>query len=128
MGKYPNKGMNALAKENPEVAKKIMGYRDGGLSTVERAMDTNEDGVVSDKERKDYLDMMESEKNDLRSEGAGAVPIERAHGGMVRKYRYGGEVEGYRHGGLAKGKKCKHRGKVRGTGAAIRGAKFTGVK
>ena len=71
------------------------------------------------------------------------------HGGMVKKYRGGGEVKsypneglralakeapevvermGFRKGGLAKGKKCKHRGKVRGTGAAIRGAKFTGVK
>ena len=129
MDKYPNKGMNALAKEKPEVAKKIMGYSDGGLSTVERAMDTNEDGKVSDKERKDYLDMMESEENDLRSKGAGAVPIERADGGMVRKYRHGGEVKGYAGGGMAaKGKKCKHRGKVRGTGAAIRGVKFTGVK
>ena len=81
-----------------------------------------------------------------------------AHGGMVRKYgsggevkRYpneglkalakeapevvarmgykkGGEVKGYRDGGLAKGQSCPHRGKVRGTGAAIRGAKFTGTK
>ena len=129
MGKYPNKGMNALAKEKPEVAKKIMGYRDGGLSTVERAMDTNEDGKVSDKEKQDYLDMMKSEENDLRSKGAGAVPIKKAGGGMVRKYRYGGEVKGYRDGGMAaKGKKCPHRGTVRGTGAAIGGAKFTGVK
>ena len=29
-GKYPSKGMNSLAKKNPEVAKKIMGYKDGG--------------------------------------------------------------------------------------------------
>jgi hypothetical protein len=28
--KYPNKGMNSLAKKNPKVAKKIMGYKDGG--------------------------------------------------------------------------------------------------
>ena len=129
MDKYPNKGMNALAKKNPKVAKKIMGYRDGGLSTVERAMDTNEDGKVSDKEREDYLDMMKSEENDLRSKGAGAVPIKKAGGGMVRKYGHGGEVKGYRDGGMAvKGKKCPHRGTVRGTGAAIGGGKFRGVR
>lgn len=51
------------------------------------------------------------------------------HGGMVKKYRYGGEVKGYRDGGMAvKGKKCPHRGTVKGTGAAIGGAKFTGVR
>ena len=56
---------------------------------------------MSDKERKDYLDMMKSEENDLRTKGAGAVPIKEAGGGMVRKYRYGGEVKGYRDGGMA---------------------------
>ena len=51
------------------------------------------------------------------------------HGGMVKKYRYGGEVKGYRDGGMAeKGKKCPHRGTVRGTGAAIGGGKFRGVR
>mgnify|MGYP003124249441 CR=1 FL=1 len=30
-GKYPTKGMNALAKKNPEVAKDIMGYKKGKL-------------------------------------------------------------------------------------------------
>ena len=34
--KYPNKGMNSLAKKNPKVAKKIMGYKDGGK--VEKVM------------------------------------------------------------------------------------------
>ena len=29
-GKYPSKGMNALAKKRPDVAKKIMGYKEGG--------------------------------------------------------------------------------------------------
>ena len=28
--KYPSKGMNALAEKRPDVAKKIMGYKDGG--------------------------------------------------------------------------------------------------
>ena len=28
--KYPTEGMNALAEERPDVAKKIMGYKDGG--------------------------------------------------------------------------------------------------
>tara|TARA_B100001059_G_scaffold181653_2_gene182678 strand:- start:7840 stop:8190 length:351 start_codon:yes stop_codon:yes gene_type:complete len=116
MGKYPNKGMNALAKDKPEVAKKIMGYKDGGLSTVQKAMDTNEDGKVSDKEKQDYLDMMKSESNTLRSKV------------FPKRMRDGGMVKGYNQGGLAKGKKCPHRGTVRGTGAAIGGAKFTGVK
>tara|TARA_A100001011_G_scaffold330430_1_gene356241 strand:+ start:812 stop:1033 length:222 start_codon:yes stop_codon:yes gene_type:complete len=31
-GKYPTKGMNALAKKRPDVAKKIMGYKEGGLT------------------------------------------------------------------------------------------------
>jgi len=30
-GRYPNKGMNTLSKKNPEVAKKIMGYKKGKL-------------------------------------------------------------------------------------------------
>ena len=30
-GKYPSKGMNKLASERPDVAKKIMGYKKGGL-------------------------------------------------------------------------------------------------
>ena len=29
-GKYPSKGMNKLAKKRPDVAKKIMGYKEGG--------------------------------------------------------------------------------------------------
>ena len=49
-------------------------------------------------------------------------------GGHVKKYRYGGEVKGYRDGGMVKGQSCPHRGKVRGTGAAMGGAKFTGTK
>jgi hypothetical protein len=31
-GKYPTKGMNALAKKRPDVAKQIMGYKEGGLA------------------------------------------------------------------------------------------------
>tara|TARA_R100001460_G_scaffold70739_1_gene111423 strand:+ start:484 stop:660 length:177 start_codon:yes stop_codon:yes gene_type:complete len=30
-GKYPSKGMNKLAEKRPDVAKKIMGYKKGGL-------------------------------------------------------------------------------------------------
>ena len=29
-GKYPSKGMNKLASKRPDVAKKIMGYKEGG--------------------------------------------------------------------------------------------------
>jgi len=32
-GKYPSKGMNKLAEGNPDVAKKIMGYKKGGKAT-----------------------------------------------------------------------------------------------
>jgi len=117
MGKYPNKGMNALAKKNPKVAKKIMGYADGGmaeLSKVEKLMDTNKDGKVSPKEKQDYFDMMESDRT------RGVKPM---------RMRDGGYVKGYRDGGMAvKGKKCPHRGKVRGTGIAMGGAKFTGTR
>ena len=30
--KYPTKGMNALASERPDVAEKIMGYKEGGMA------------------------------------------------------------------------------------------------
>ncbi len=33
-GKYPSKGMNALAKKRPDVAKKIMGYKEGGRAEM----------------------------------------------------------------------------------------------
>ena len=32
-GKYPSKGMNSLASERPDVAKKIMGYKKGGAAS-----------------------------------------------------------------------------------------------
>ena len=35
---------------------------------------------------------------------------------------------GFKEGGIAKGGKCPHRGKVRGTGAAVRGVKFVGTR
>jgi len=34
-GKYPSKGMNALAKKRPDVAKKIMGYKQGGSIQIQ---------------------------------------------------------------------------------------------
>jgi len=34
-GKYPSDGMNTLASKNPGVAKKIMGYKDGGATRKE---------------------------------------------------------------------------------------------
>lgn len=121
MDKYPNKGMNALAKEKPEVAKKIMGYAPGGsvvaeeMTPAQKAMDKNNDGIVSPKEEKEYLEMMKSEENDLRSKGAKPV----------KKYRYGGEVKKYAHGGMH----CEHRPDgIRGGGCAQGGMKFTGVK
>ena len=33
-GKYPSKGMNALAKKRPDVAKKIMGFKKGGRAKM----------------------------------------------------------------------------------------------
>jgi hypothetical protein len=35
-GKYPSKGMNALAKKRPDVAKKIMGYKEGGRAKMNK--------------------------------------------------------------------------------------------
>ena len=40
--KYPTKGMNKLAKSNPGVAKKIMGYKEGGKASS--AYHTTKDG------------------------------------------------------------------------------------
>jgi|TARA_R100000458_G_C8128430_1_gene144444 hypothetical protein len=37
-GKYPTKGMNALASKRPDVAKKIMGYQKGGMSKNKKMM------------------------------------------------------------------------------------------
>jgi len=116
MGKYPNKGMNALAKEKPEVAKKIMGYSDGGLTRTEKLMDKNKDGKVSPKERQDYIDMMGSDRT--------TPPKKMMGGGHVKKYNCGGEVKKYSHGAM----NCPHRQDgVRGGGIAQRGMKFTGT-
>lgn len=121
MGKYPNKGMNALAKERPEVAKKIMGYDAGGvvMTPAQRAMDKNKDGKVSSREEKEYLEMMKREENDRR------MPQKRMGGGHVKKYGHGGSVKKYSNGGMA----CKHRPDgIRGGGCAEGGMKFTGTK
>ena len=40
--KYPSKGMNKLAAERPDVAKKIMGYKEGGKASS--AYHTTKDG------------------------------------------------------------------------------------
>ena len=37
-GKYPTKGMNALASKRPDVAKKIMGYQKGGTPKNKKMM------------------------------------------------------------------------------------------
>ena len=37
-GKYPTKGMNALASKRPDVAKKIMGYQKGGMPKNKKMM------------------------------------------------------------------------------------------
>ena len=37
-GKYPSKGMNALASKRPDVAKKIMGYNKGGDIKVDEVI------------------------------------------------------------------------------------------
>ena len=37
-GKYPSKGMNALASKRPDVAKKIMGYDKGGNVKVDEVI------------------------------------------------------------------------------------------
>ena len=40
--KYPSKGMNKLAEKRPDVAKKIMGYKEGGKASS--AYHTTKDG------------------------------------------------------------------------------------
>mgnify|MGYP003639207172 CR=1 FL=1 len=37
-GKYPSKGMNALASKRPDIAKKIMGYDKGGNVKVDEVI------------------------------------------------------------------------------------------
>ena len=51
--KYPSEGMNALAKERPDVAKKIMGYKDGG--PVEVKADNAVDMVGNPKGKKQFI-------------------------------------------------------------------------
>lgn len=71
----------------------------------------------------DYKDLDEFQKDRT------TPPKKMMGGGHVKKYRYGGEVKKYGDGGMAvKGQECPHRGEVRGTGAALRGSKFTGTR
>lgn len=90
------------------------------LTEKQKKIDMNNDGVIDDK---DFRIINADET------GSKTMTLKKAGGGMVRKYGHGGMVKGYRDGGEAvKGETCPHRGTVRGTGAAIGGAKFTGVK
>lgn len=95
------------------------------LKGDQHKIDMNNDGVI---DKKDF-DILNRDKTGSDTMTPIKKPVKKAGGGMVRKYGHGGEVKGYRHGGMAvKGETCPHRGTVRGTGAAIGGAKFTGVK
>lgn len=141
-GKYPSKGMNKLAEERPDVARKIMGYQSGGMNDPEarqerlkKAMDLNNDGVVTKQEQEAFEKTLMQDFTGSKPQEIDAKSVEefkknkKKDGGMVRKYGHGGEVRKYGHGGeVVKGETCPHRGTVRGTGAAIGGAKFTGVK
>ena len=90
------------------------------LTENQKKIDMNNDGVIDEKDFK----IINADET-----GSKSMTLKKAGGGMVRKYGHGGEVKGYSAGGMAvKGKKCPHRGTVKGTGAAIGGAKFTGVK
>ena len=89
------------------------------LTEKQKKIDMNNDGVIDEKDFK----IINADKT-----GGDTMTLKKAGGGMVRKYGHGGEVRKYGHGGeVVKGKKCPHRGTVKGTGAAIAGAKFTGV-
>lgn len=121
-GKYPSKGMNKLAEERPDVARKIMGYQSGGMNDPEarqerlkKAMDLNNDGVVTKEEKEAF------EKSLMQDRTKKPTVTEMKDGGMVKKYRYGGMVK-RGHGGMTE------KGQCRGGRAAIRGTKFTGVK
>ncbi|QDP47011.1 MAG: hypothetical protein Tp1109DCM542121_23 [Prokaryotic dsDNA virus sp.] len=95
------------------------------LTEKQKKIDMNNDGVIDDK------DFAILNRDETGSDTMTPIeePVKKAGGGMIQKYRYGGEVEGYMGGGeVVKGKKCPHRGTVRGTGAAIRGVKFIGVR
>lgn len=90
------------------------------LTEKQKKIDMNNDGVIDEKD----FAIINADRT-----GGDTMTLKKAGGGMVRKYRYGGEVKGYGGGGeVVKGETCPHRGTVRGTGAAIGGAKFTGVK
>lgn len=89
------------------------------LTEKQKKIDMNNDGVIDEKDFR----IINADKT-----GGDTKTLKKAGGGMVRKYGHGGEVRKYGHGGeVVKGKTCPHRGTVRGTGAAIAGAKFTGV-
>lgn len=90
------------------------------LTEKQKKIDMNNDGVIDEKDFR----IINADKT-----GGDTMTLKKAGGGMVRKYGHGGEVRKYGHGGeVVKGETCPHRGTVRGTGAAIGGAKFTGVK
>lgn len=133
-GKYPSKGMNKLAEERPDVARKIMGYQSGGMNDpearqerLEKAMDLNNDGVVTKEEKEAFEKSLMQDFTGSRPQQIDAESVEefkknkKKDGGMVKKYRYGGMVK-RGHGGMTE------KGQCRGGRAAIRGTKFTGVK
>ena len=74
-GKYPSKGMNSLAKKNPEVAKKIMGYKEGGATKKEfgKGGDTHvtKDGRTVKKGL--YYYMNRAKKKGTSKKGKGSV-------------------------------------------------------
>ena len=74
-GKYPTEGMNSLSEKNPEVAKKIMGYKDGGATRkmFGKGGDTHvtKDGRTVKKGL--YYYMNRAKKNKTSKPGKGSV-------------------------------------------------------
>jgi len=73
-GKYPSKGMNTLASKNPDVAEKIMGYKEGGATRKPfKGGGSDRPGLYANiKAKKDRIKAGSGEK--MRKVGAKGAP------------------------------------------------------
>ena len=95
-GKYPSKGMNSLASERPDVAKKIMGYKKGKLvgQTMKKPSQNLIDIMKKKKQEMDQKRMQNSTPN--KKSGSSTSDIFKSYG------KYDGKEIELKKGGSAK--------------------------
>jgi len=112
-GKYPSKGMNALASKKPDVAKKIMGYDKGGNVKVDEVIRMPKEiqipgmmggGMMNYKDGGHAKKMMGGGMMNYKD---GGYAKKMMGGGMM--YKDGGDVEVVEQGGKGYKKTVKFR-------------------